>query len=77
MVVLFGRADGSVHWGILASYFVDQAASGPLDIESLAANASDQFSEELLRRKVHTLVPHNWRWRCVVIALPVTSTGQG
>ena len=63
-VVLAGRVESSVHWGILARYFVDHATSGPLDMESLVANASTQFPEDLLQRKVHTLVPQNWRWRC-------------
>jgi hypothetical protein len=63
-MVLADRVESSVHWGILARYFVDHVASGPLDMESLVANASDQFPEDLLQRKVHTLVPQNWRWRC-------------
>ncbi len=54
---------GSVHWGILDRYFVERSARGPLEASVLFANVSSQFREDLMARKVHTLVPHNWRWR--------------
>ena len=53
-----------MHWGILERYFVERTASGPLDAAVLMYNASGQLPEALMARKVHTLVPHNWRWRC-------------